>query len=198
VRLALGLLASLAVMSVSAACGGEKPCTRHGVRCENLPRTKVYRLDWADRAPRGAAVFRVSRIEVGAHGWTIDASVTNGSRKTFAFPKGGASSPLSFGLGVFSTRLPRRVEESGNYLLKPRTVRPPFPTQLRPGQTWSGTLASSVPPRASRWLRVLFGVFFWEGKPPYDFGPFFAWQTSKTVQSPPPRGPNAAEPGRPG
>lgn len=186
-------------MSVTVGCGSDKPCRRHGVLCENLPRTEVYRLDWVDRAPRGAAVFRVRRIEVGAHGWKIDASVANGSPKTFTFPKGGPRSPLSFGLGVFNSPLPRRVETSGNYLLKPQTVRPPFPKQLGPGETWRGTLASSVPPRPKRWLRVLFGVFFWKGEPPYDdFGPFFAWQTGDTVQAPPPRGPDAEDPGQAG
>ena len=198
-RLVLGVFATLLfASSVSAGCGGEEPCRRHGVLCENLPRTKVYRLKWVERAPNGVAVFRVRRISVGAHGWTIRGSVTNGAPKTFTFPKGGPRSPISFGLGVFTTRLPRRVEDPGNYLLKAQTVQPPFPEELRPGETWSGTMASTVPPRANRWLRVLFGVFFWKGEPPYDFEPYFAWQTNHTVPVPPPRGREAPEPARAG
>ena len=78
-RLAFGLIA-LAVVSAAAGCGGsDPPCRRHGVLCENLPQTRVYDVDWVERAPRGSAVFRVRRIEVGANGWKIDASVTNGS-----------------------------------------------------------------------------------------------------------------------
>jgi len=195
VRLTLGVIASLAVAFSSVGCGGgSTPCRRQGVLCENLPKTKVYRLNWVERAPRGSAVFRVNRIEVGASGWKMTASVTNGSPKTFTFPTGGPRSPMSFGLGVFDTQLPTRIEDPGNYLLRPRTVQPPFPAALAPGETWSGTMASAVPPRPRRWLRALFGAFFWKGKPPYDFEQFFAWQTSHTVQMPPRRGSEAAEP----
>jgi hypothetical protein len=195
VRLALGVIASLAVACVSTGCGSEPPCRRQGILCENLPQPKTFRLNWVERAPNGAAVFRVRRITVGAQGWTLTASVTNGSPSTFTFPKGGLRSPISFGLGVFTTQLPRRVEDPGNYLLRPKTVQPPFPEALGPGETWSGTMTSAVPPRPQRWLRVLFGVFFWEGKPPYeDYGPFFAWQTSHAVQMPPKRGADAPAP----
>ncbi len=194
-RFAVGVLASLALV-VSAGCGGgEKLCLRHGVRCENLPKRKVYSLNWIERAPHGAAVFRVRRIEVSASGWKIRASITNGAPRTFAFPTGGQRSPLSFGLGVFSTQLPRRVEDFGNYLLKPQKIVPPFPRELTPGHTWSGTMSSDVAPRPRRWLRVLFGVFFWKGKAPEDYGRYFEWQTSHTVKGPPPRGRAAPEPG---
>jgi hypothetical protein len=198
VRLALGLLAVLATSSISAGCGSTRLCHRQGILCENLPQTKAYTVSWVERAPQDAAIFRVRKITVGAHGWTIEASVENGSPSTFTFPTGGARSPISFGLGVFTTQLPRRVEDPGNYLLRPRTVEPPFPAKLGPGQKWSGTMSSPVPPRPNRWLRVLFGVFFWEGKPPYpDYGKYFAWQTSGAVQAPPPRGPDAPEPTTP-
>ena len=131
---------------------------------------------------------------MGANGWMIAASVTNRAPKAFTFPTGGPRSPLSFGLGVFTTEFQAPVEDPGNYLLKPTTVEPPFPAQLGPGETWRGTMKGTVPPRANRWLRVLFGVFFWKGKPPYDFGRYFAWETGHTVKMPPPRGPDAAEP----
>jgi hypothetical protein len=190
------VLASLVLVLLPVGCGSEKLCLRHGVRCENLPQRKVYSVNWVERAPQGAAVFRVRRIEVGASGWKIRASVTNGAPKPFTFPKGTPTSPVSFGLGVFSTRLPRRVEDPGNYLLRPMKVEPPFPAELAPGESWSGTMSSTVPPRPRRWLRVLFGVFFWKGKPPLpDYGPYFAWQTNHTVEAPPPRGPGSEEPG---
>jgi hypothetical protein len=195
VRFAVGVLASLALVLSPGCGGGEKLCLRHGVRCENLPQRKVYSLDWIERTPRGAAVFRVRRIEVGANGWKVRASVTNGAPRTFRFPTGGPRSPISFGLGVFNGPLPRRVEEAGNYLLRPQKVEPPFPAELAPGKTWRGTMSSSVAPRPRRWLRVLFGVFFWKGKAPYDLGPYFAWQTGNTVQAPSARGPGAPEPG---
>jgi hypothetical protein len=198
VRLALGLLVLLAAASISAGCGSEPPCLRQGILCENLPQTKSYSVTWVERAPQNAAIFRVRKITVGAHGWTIDASITNGSPSTFTFPTGGLRSPISFGLGVFTTLLARRVEDPGNYLLRPRAVQPPFPAELGPGATWRGQMSSPVPPRPNRWLRVLFGVFFWKGKPPYeDYGKYFAWQTAHTVQAPPPRGPEAPEPTTP-
>jgi hypothetical protein len=199
VRTPVRRLAFLAVLAlVSPACGGtKKVCIAHGIKCENLPRHKVYDVNWTEHADVGPtkpiAVFRVRRIEVGPDGWKLTASFTNASRVTFRMPAGGASSPKDFGLGVFTTRLPERIEEPGNYLLKAETVTPPFPRELHAGQTWNGTMASSEPPRSSRWLRVLFGVFFWTGKPPYTgLGPYFVWQTSHTVQAPPPVGPTSS------
>ena len=98
-RLALAVIASVAVASVSTGCGSKPPCLRQGILCENLPKTKAYRVNWVERAPQNAAIFRVRHITVGAHGWTIDASITNGSPQTFTFPKGGPRSPISMGLG---------------------------------------------------------------------------------------------------
>jgi hypothetical protein len=67
-------------------------------------------------------------------------------------------------------------------------VKPGFPRELAPGQSWNGTMTSDEPPRNKRWLRVLFGAFFWKGKPPYGLLPFFVWQTTRTVQAPGPVG----------
>jgi hypothetical protein len=188
VRFALCSLAAFAVVASTSCGGATKPCIEHGVACERLPRAKTYSLNWVERAPHKAATFRVHRIHVDSNGWNVRLSITNGAPRAFTFPRGGARSPISFGLGVFDSPLPRRVEDPGNYLLRPTKIAPAFPGELAPGETWTGTLAGDAPPRTNRWLRVLFGVFFWKGEPPYDFGPFFAWQTNHVVKTPPPVG----------
>lgn len=193
VRTPVRLVPLVALAFVAAACGGtDELCLRHGIKCDNLPHPKVYELNWVEHAKFGAhpiAVFRVRRIEIDSDGWKVDASFTNQSPVTLVLPKGGPNSPKDFGLGVFTTPLPQRIEEPGNYLLNANTTTPRLPSELRPGQTWSGTMSSDVPPRSLRWVRVLFGVFFWKGKAPYSgLGPYFLWQTSHSVHAPPPVG----------
>jgi hypothetical protein len=191
VRFLTSVIAAAACALALTGCAGSPDiCIKHGQRCENLPRPKIYRLNWSEPAEK-VAVFRVRRLEVTQNGWSVTASITNTSKGTFRFPTGGPSSPNSFGLGVFTTRLPRRIETVGQYLLSPDKVNPAFPKQLGPGETWSGTMSGNEPPRSNRWLRVLFGVFFWNGKPPSaDVGQFFAWQTEHTVRAPAPVGPD--------
>src|SRR6476619_412902 len=114
-----------------SGCGGSgKPCLYKGIKCENLPQHKVLHVNWNERASLDGnplATFRVRTIEVKPRGWTITASFTNTSPRTFTFPRGGARSPRVFGLGVFVSALPQRIENAGNYLLKAQTVTPKFP-----------------------------------------------------------------------
>jgi hypothetical protein len=179
---------------VLAGCGGgtEMECLYHGIRCENLPKHKLFRVNWNEKvdleANQPIATFRVQSIEVRPRGYTIEASFTNTSPQTFTFPTGGARAPKDFGLGVFTDALGVRADEPPNYLLQAKRITPAMPRELAPGQTWRGTMTSDEPPRPKRWLRVVFGVFFWKGKPPYGQGPFFIYATSHNVQVPGPMG----------
>ena len=187
---------AVALVVLLAGCGGgsKQLCVSHGIKCENLPKHRIFRVNWTERATfdgKPIATFRVKTIEVGADGYTIDASFTNTSTRVLKLPSGGQRSPIDFGLGVFVSALPQRIEAVGNYLLRAQRIRPRLPATIGPGETWRGTLASDNPPRSGRSLRVLFGVFFFKGKPPAGLGPFFLWQTNHQVRSPEPAGPDA-------
>jgi hypothetical protein len=188
----LWAICAVSVVVLAGCGGGKKECLYHGIRCENLPQHRLFRVNWNENvsleANQPIARFRVRSIEVRPRGYTISASITNTSPQTFTFPTGGPRSPRNFGLGVFTDALGVRVEESPNYLLKAKRIVPAMPRQLAPGQTWRGTMSSDEPPRPNRWLRVLFGVFFWKGKPPYGTGPYFLYATSHNVKAPGPVG----------
>jgi hypothetical protein len=186
---------AVALVVLLAGCGGgggsAAPCISHGIKCENLPKHTIFRVNWVENASvdgKPIATFRVRTIEVGPDGYKIEASFTNTSPEVVKLPEGTARSPNDFGLGVFLNALPQRIQEEGNYLLKAQQIRPPLPATVAPGKTWSGTMTSDNPPRSGRSLRVLFGVFFWKGKPPYGLGPYFIWQTNHQVRSPEPVG----------
>jgi hypothetical protein len=165
--------------------------SRHGIWIENLPKHRVFRLNWTERASfEGVKMmtFEVKTLEVGPDGWKARVSFRNDSPKTILLPKGGARSPKSWGLGVFTSAVSARVEDQGNYEIKAETIEPALPRELKPGQSWSGTFAAAEPPRAKRWLHVVFGVFFWKGAPPPGLGPYFLWITTHPLRAPPPQG----------
>jgi hypothetical protein len=179
---------------VLAACGGSptpKRQTKFGIYLENLPKHRVFDLNWTEKASFNGysmMTFRVKTLEVGPNGWRAAVAFSNDSTNTILLPTGGQSSPKSWGLGVFTSANSSRVEDQGNYLIKPETILPTLPKELKPGQSWAGTFASPEPPRADRWLHVIFGVFFWKGPPPAGLGPYFVWSTTHPLKSPPPVG----------
>jgi hypothetical protein len=185
------MLAPLALVLASCGSSVRKHETKFGIYVENLPKHRVHNLNWTERAIFDGykmMTFRVKTLQVGPDGWRAVVSFRNDSTKTILLPKGGARSPKSWGLGVFLSATSTRVEDEGNYEIKPTTIEPPLPKELKPGQSWSGTFSSPEPPRSRRWLRLVFGVFFWKGKPPPGFGAYFLWITSHQVQAPPPVG----------
>jgi len=177
-----------------AACGGGSSTsfkTYYGIRLENLPKHKVYRLNWLEGQP-GAMSFRIKRLEVGPRGWSADVGFRNISKQSIRLPTGGQQSPIDFGLGVFINSLSPRIEDPGNYLVYAKKFAPALPKVLEPGQSWHGTMSSPQPPRASRYLRLVFGVFFYARPVPKGQPPFFLWVTSHGVQAPPRQGAAAA------
>jgi hypothetical protein len=180
-----------------AACGGStsKHESKFGIYVENLPKHHVFRLNWTEHASFEGykmMTFKVKTLEVGPNGWSAQVSFRNDSTKTILLPKGGPKSPKSWGLGVFTSATSQRVEEPGNYEIKPTTIEPALPSELKPGQAWSGVFAAPEPPRARRWLHLVFGVFFWKGTPPPGMGAYFLWITSHLVRAPAPQGVQAA------
>lgn len=187
------MLAPLALFL--AACGGPsvpKHQTKFGIYVENLPKHRVYELNWTEIAReingKKMMTFHVKRLEVGPNGWMATVSFSNDSTKTILLPKGGPQSPKSWGLGVFASATSQRVEQPGNYEIKAATIEPALPKELKPGASWSGTFAAPEPPRATRWLHVVFGVFFWKDAPPPGLGPYFLWVTTHLLRAPPPVG----------
>jgi hypothetical protein len=191
VRLLL-LLAPLA--AGLAACGGSTPThqAKYGIFVENLPKHRVLQLNWTESARdlkgNDLMTFQVKTLEVGPNGWKAKVSFRNASTKTILLPKGGPRSPQSWGLGVFTSATSQRVEDQGNYEIKTKAIEPALPADLKPGQSWSGVFSAPEPPRARRWLHLVFGVFFWKGKPPAGLGPYFLWITTHPLRAPPPQG----------
>ncbi len=185
----LALVSALAVPLLAACTHASVPHhdVKHGIFVENLPKHRVFRLNWVERMPMNPMTFRVKSLEVGPDGWRAAVSFRNDSTRTLTLAKGGKQSPKDWGLGVFTDVFSPRIEDPGNYLL-PARVAPALPKALRPGQSWSGTFSSPVPPRNRRTLRFVFGTFFFLGKPPAGMGPYFVWVTSHFVRAPGPQG----------
>ena len=184
--------ALLAMLLLLAACGPGGPGAAHyetyyGIKLENLPKHRVWHLNWLEGQP-GAMTFRVKRLEVGPHGWSADVGFRNVSTQTITLPTGGDRSPIDFGLGVFINSLSPRIEDPGNYLVYAKRFAPALPKALAPGESWSGRMSSPQPPRALRYLRLVFGVFFYKPPAPKGHPPYFLWVTSHGVQAPPPQG----------
>jgi hypothetical protein len=172
-----------------AGCGSSVPKheSKFGIYVENLPKHRVFHLNWTEHAAFEGykmMTFHVKSLEVGPDGWKAVVSFDNDSTKTIVLPKGGQHSPASWGLGVFTSAVSARVEDEGNYEIKPKTIAPRMPAELAPGESWSGVFASPEPPRARRWLHVVFGVFFWKGKPPSGLGAYFLWITTHALRAP--------------
>jgi hypothetical protein len=189
-------LLPLALLTLGvAACGGgstPKHETKFGIYVENLPKHTVFRLNWTESARdfngKNLMTFNIKTLEVGPNGWKAQVSFRNESTTTILLPKGGPTSPKSWGLGVFTSAASQRVEDQGNYEIKTTTIEPSLPAELKPGQSWSGVFAAPEPPRARRWLHLVFGVFFWKGKPPPGLGAYFLWITTHPLRAPPPQG----------
>ena len=188
-----GILLLSLVLGVSA-CGSQTPAghkTYYGIWVENLPKQRTSTVDWTDTTP-GALVTHVTRLEIGPRGWKAAVSFKNIGSRAIDLPKGGKREPIDFGLGVFIDQFSPRIEDPGNYLIYATTIAPKLPRTLKPGESWQGTFSSPQPPRASRFVRLVFGVFFWRPPVPPNFAPFFLVVSQHGVQAPPPQGAAAA------
>jgi hypothetical protein len=185
----------LTVVLALSACGANTTAPGfkiyYGMRVENLPQQRTYTVDWTDTAP-GALITHVTRLEIRPHGWTATAGMKNIGSRPIDLPKGGKREPIDFGLGVFIDQFSPRIEDPGNYLVYAKTIAPKLPRTLQPGESWHGTFSSPQPPRASRYVRPVFGVFFPRPPLPANYSPFFLIVSQHGVQAPPPQGAAAA------
>jgi len=186
-----------ALAFVVAGCGhAPRQSVYHGIYVQNLPKQTTFHTNWIEPVHYGSskyATFRVKELRVGPRGWSALVSFRNDSGQTLRLPTGGTRSPRDWGVGVFTDGTSTRIEDPGNYLIRADHVEPALPKALRPGASWSGRFSSPNPPRSRRVLRVLFGTFFWAGKPPAGFfGRFFVWVTTDFVHAPGPQGKAAA------
>jgi len=192
----LALLSALVVPLLAACTNTSVPRhdVKYGIFVENLPKHRVFRLNWVEpmtsveQTPTKLMTFRVKSLEVGPNGWRAKVSFRNDSTQMLTLATGGKQSPKDWGMGVLTDVLSTRIEDPGNYLIAAR-VAPALPTELRSGQSWSGTFSSPQPPRSRRTLRLVFGTFFWHPEPPPGAGPYFVWVTSHFVRAPGPQGP---------
>ncbi|MHB8643066.1 MAG: hypothetical protein ACYDA3_09310 [Gaiellaceae bacterium] len=190
-RVALLLL----LVFLVSACGRSSTPPGHktyfGIWAQNLPKQRTYQVNWTETTPQALTV-RVTRLEIGPHGWTATLGFKNISSRPIDLPQGGKREPKDFGLGVFVDQFSPRIEDPGNYLVYATTIAPQLPRTLQPGQSWQGTFSSPQPPRASRYVRLVLGVFFWRQPVPASFAPYFLVVTQHGVQAPPPQGVAAA------
>jgi peptide/nickel transport system permease protein len=132
----------------------------------------------------GELEYKVSRIELGPHGWRVHATLINES--PFVVTVNSTSppgTPVSYPLQPFSL-IVQTNNGSGTRYLKPLPARefvPEVPKVLRPHARWTGTFAGPdpVPPR------TLFYVGFGQFSYASQFGARpFSVSSTKSVQSP--------------
>ena len=188
------LLAVLATLPASCGSSASNFKTYYGIKLQNLPQHRVYNMNWIEAQPN-AMIVQVKQVVIGPHGWSAKVGFKNISKDLIILPTGGQKSPVDFGIGVFIDSLSPRIEDPGNYIVYVKKVRPIFPQVLKPGQTWNGTFTSPQPPRANRYIRLVFGVFFFSQPVPKGDPPYFLFVTTHGLHAPPPQGAAAAKAG---
>ena len=131
----------------------------------------TFELGWSERAvSRGKVVmtFRVKLVHLEFEAWAAQVTFANRSRKTVTIKP-------QFALLVTNTKESERYEA-----LVARRAKPALPKTLRPGQSWTGTLAGPGRPRRGTWVRFNFGYFVGAHLFPDSRG--FAWITDRSFQ----------------
>lgn len=126
---------------------------------------KTLRLNWVERTGPEygypAMTFTVESITVEGTRWSMRASVANRSKHVVTVTRGKpGNGDFRFGLivpyqgkscSITGTCLPT--------LLGSQQSRPPFPSSLGPGRTWSGSFAGAGRLPRGQFLNVAFGFF---------------------------------------
>jgi hypothetical protein len=130
---------------------------------------QLVRVAW--RESDGALDYAVRSIEITDRGWRVEASVTNRGSRALDVLYPHRAAHTRFGLIVSMRReLPRT-----RWLrdLPPRFYeqdeRPPVPTTLHPGESWSGAFSGPGRPPRGAYVRVTFGRFAPSGRPADGF-----------------------------
>jgi hypothetical protein len=132
-------------------------------------------LGWREFHPARVGerlVFEVATLAVTRDGWSAAVTVVNRTNLRFEVETGPAD--YSFGLMLFATGDLKTVEEANRQgelpaIRRARTVEPPPPRFLQPGETWQATLSAPGSLVDGSWARVVFGTFLAVGEAPDEF-----------------------------
>jgi hypothetical protein len=171
----------IALLAVAAAgCASQTVSVPTSIKAP--PQTAS--LDWRERYPSTspALVFGVSRFTVTRDGWKADISVENTS--DIAWIVGDPRFPAyrEFGVLLFPTDdledLERRSRDGDVPGLRAATsYTPALPESLEAGETWRGTIAAPGALAGGLWVRIAFGPFAADGKPPEGAQTPVVWYT---------------------
>ena len=142
----------------------------------------TFDLGWVERDHKDNFTFRVERLVIGDSGWSAKVSVRNGSQTPFRLQEG------SVGLVLLETRTMAELNrltgdlEHTPPVLKPDRLRPPPPSVLGPGASWSGTIIGTEVLRRGSVVRVLFGPYSSAGERFRSEATEFFWVTDHSVR----------------
>jgi len=141
-------------------------------------------LGWKERypGPNPLLVFGVTRFTVTRDGWKADISVENTSSIGWIVGDPRFPSYREFGVLLFPNDdlkdLERRSRDGDIPGLRAATsTTPALPETIKPGETWRGTIAAPGPLAGGLWVRIAFGPFSADGKPPEDAQTPVVWYT---------------------
>lgn len=150
---------------------------------------QTARLDWKERYPstNPALVFGVSEFTVTRDGWRADVSVENTSDVTWFVGDPDSPDYREFGVLLFPNDdledLERRSRDGDVPGLRAAaTSTPALPESIKPGETWRGTIAAPGALAGGLWVRIAFGPFSADGKPPEGAQTPVVWYTDHAYQ----------------
>jgi hypothetical protein len=150
---------------------------------------QTARLDWKERYPgeNPALVFGVSRFTVTRDGWKADISVENTSDIGWIVGDPRFPAYREFGVLLFPNDdlkdLERRSRDGNVPGLRAATsITPALPETIKPGETWRGTIAAPGALAGGLWVRIAFGPFSADGKPPDGAQTPVVWYTDHAYQ----------------
>ena len=150
---------------------------------------QTARLDWKERYPskNPALVFGVSRFTVTRDGWKADISVENTSDIAWIVSDPRVPSYREFGVLLFPNDdlkdLERRSRNGDIPGLRAATsYAPALPETIKPGETWRGTISAPGALAGGLWVRIAFGPFSADGKPPKGAQTPVVWFTDHAYQ----------------
>lgn len=176
----------VAIVAVVAAGCGSEPVS---VPTTSKAPPQTANLGWREPYPAAtpALVFGVSRFTVTRDGWRADISVENTSDIAWIVGDPRFPSYREFGVLLFPNddleELERRTRDRNVPGLRAATsYTPPLPETIQPGGTWRGTIAAPGALAGGLWVRIAFGPFSADGKPPEGAQPSVVWYTDHAYQ----------------
>ncbi len=146
-------------------------------------------LDWKEPYPatNPALVFGVSQFTVTRDGWKANISVENTSEIAWIVGDPRFPAYREFGVLLFPSDnlkdLERRSRDGDVPGLRAATsYTPALPESIKPGETWRGTIAAPGALAGGLWVRIAFGPFSADGKPPKGAQTPVVWFTDHAYE----------------